>query len=707
MRRRFVLFLGVLAFLLCGAVTETRAQCGVNFKTNYRAVNKIGFTNGSYFQLADWTGDGKSDFYNFRQNAATQTQDVLIYPSKPTGYWDWDNPLIFTTSIPLSTNLLSFNTRILKDFNGDGRNDFLFGNRIYRAEANGSLTALNIAVMASPGFLGDLGYVDINGDNYLDWLYWASIHPTGQEIRYQLGTADGSFGPAVTVIAHTAQNNLNNALKAIGDFDGDGQIDIVYNTAINGGLKYVFLKGSGTGAFQIGAPVARTYSYGEFTDVKDFNNDGRADILAQVYHYEGQTPARLFILFGQANGTFNETELPVPDPNPRSGYWYWAAELNGDNHLDILAKYVNTEYEDNYSVYLNNGSGAFTRADYARHLGRNGSQAAVIEDFSGDGKADYYVGSRDGRTIEITAAYNMFGEEIVSVQENVCQAGETLRANFDSDPDTDLAVWNPSTGDWTSKNSRWLLDPDPGTDRFNWGLGAHGDVPAPGDFDADGKTDYAVYRSGTGFWYIRQSSDAAWVVFPFGLPGDIAVPNDYDGGGKTDAAVFRPSDGNWYFWFTETQQFGAVHFGATGDRAVPADYDGDGKTDVAIYRPSEGNWYILKSSDGNWSVTHWGIETDKPVPADYDGDGRADLAVFRSGTWYLLRSLNNAAYVIQWGAPTDVPLPIYRNALSADVVTYRASQNFWYNLTYIGPPTKVIQLGGNQDVPIYFGLPNN
>jgi hypothetical protein len=705
MHKRFVLFLGVLAFLLCGElfVTETHAQCGVNFKTTYRAVNKIGFTNGSYFQLADWTGDGKSDFYNFRQNTTTQTQDVLIYPSKPTGYWDWDNPVIFTTTIPISTNLLSSETRIVKDFNGDGRNDFLFGSRIYRTEANNSLTALNIAVMASPGFLGTLGYVDINGDNFLDWLYWASIDPTGQEIRYQLGTADGSFGPAVTVINHTPQNNVNNSLKAVGDFDGDGKLDIVYSNSIGGSPKYVFLKGSGTGTFQIGTPVAMPALATEFIDVKDFNNDGRADILMQFYSSSSGLPTKLHILNGQPNGTFTQTELPVR--NPGAYYYHWAAEFNGDNNLDILVL-ENFEYQKlRYSVYLNNGNGTFTRSDYDRYPGRRGSENHIIEDFSGDGKADFYVGSRDGRTIETTSAYNMFGEEIVSVQENVCQAGETLRANFDTDPDTDLAVWNPTTGDWSSKNSRWLLDVDPRTDIFNWGLGAHGDVPAPGDFDADGKTDYAIYRNSTGFWYIHQSSDGAWAVLPFGLSGDIAVPNDYNGGGKTDLAVFRPSDGNWYFWFTEQQQFGAVHFGLTGDKPVPADYDGDGKTDVAVYR--EGNWYILKSSDTNWSVIHWGIDTDTPVPADYDGDGRADLAVFRSGTWYLLRSLNNAAYVIQWGAPTDVPLPIYRNALSADVVTYRASQKFWYNLTYIGPPTKIIQLGGNQDVPIYFGLPNN
>ncbi len=33
------------------------------------------------------------------------------------------------------------------------------------------------------------------------------------------------------------------------------------------------------------------------------------------------------------------------------------------------------------------------------------------------------------------------------------------------------------------------------------------DVPVPGDYDGDGKTDYAVWRQDTGYWYILRSSD--------------------------------------------------------------------------------------------------------------------------------------------------------------------------------------------------------
>ena len=81
--------------------------------------------------------------------------------------------------------------------------------------------------------------------------------------------------------------------------------------------------------------------------------------------------------------------------------------------------------------------------------------------------------------------------------------------------------------------------------RQQWGI-ATDDAVFAGDFDGDGKSDFAVYRfigADAGTWYILQSGAIpAFRAVRWGLGADLPVPADYDGDGKTDFAVFRRSE---------------------------------------------------------------------------------------------------------------------------------------------------------------------
>jgi len=186
--------------------------------------------------------------------------------------------------------------------------------------------------------------------------------------------------------------------------------------------------------------------------------------------------------------------------------------------------------------------------------------------------------------------------------------------------------------------------------------------PAPIDFDQDGKTDTAVYRHGTGAWYIIPSSGGA--PYGVGWGGDATdkpVPGDYDGDGKTDIAVYRGSNGAWFIIPSSGgAPYGVGWGGDPSDKPVPGDYDGDGKTDMAVYRTSAGAWYVLPSGGGApYSVGWGGNAADKPVPGDYDGDGKTDIAVYRgsNGAWFIIPSGGGAPYGVSWGGdPGDIPL---------------------------------------------------
>ncbi len=220
---------------------------------------------------------------------------------------------------------------------------------------------------------------------------------------------------------------------------------------------------------------------------------------------------------------------------------------------------------------------------------------------------------------------------------------------------SEVAVFRPSNGTWYIGKD--LNDPAHNFVAVPWG--ASGDIPAPADYDGDGKSDIAVFRPSTGIWYIRNIGDNSSWALPWGVSGDKPVPGDYDGDGIYDVAVWRPSDGFWYILRSSDGQASYIPFGLDGDIPVQEDYDGDGIFDVALWRPSTGLWYVLRSSDGGVTYLNWGVSTDIPAPADYDGDHITDFAVWRPSTriWYIKYSGGGPTNPFIFGATSDIPVP--------------------------------------------------
>ena len=106
---------------------------------------------------------------------------------------------------------------------------------------------------------------------------------------------------------------------------------------------------------------------------------------------------------------------------------------------------------------------------------------------------------------------------------------------------------------------------------------------------------------------------------------DFIIPGgDYDGDGKADFAVWRGisefgGEGVWYILENDGGQQ-LINWGvsglAGGEHDIPlrhGDYDGDGITDAAVWRRSNQTFYVRRSSDKNFIQQQWGEATDIPV----------------------------------------------------------------------------------------------
>jgi len=283
-------------------------------------------------------------------------------------------------------------------------------------------------------------------------------------------------------------------------------------------------------------------------------------------------------------------------------------------------------------------------------------------------------------------------------------------ADFDGDGKSDISVFRPSDGYWyISKSSG-------GFSFIPWGIST--DTPVPGDYDNDGKADLAVFRRTprgsliiNNNWYILRSSDNTFraITYVANSPWyyyDEPIPADFDADGKTDLAVFRTSDAisdatDFMVLQSSTNSEKRLRLGNSGiDNPVPADYDGDGRTDHAIYR--RGKWTIIQSSNNTTRTEYFGLANDLFIPGDYDGDGKADIAVWRpsNGYWYWISSRDKSFNSIQFGLPSDKPTPAdYDGDGKTDVAVFRPSTGIWY-LLQSTQGFAAQQFGLSGDIPI-------
>jgi FG-GAP-like repeat len=230
---------------------------------------------------------------------------------------------------------------------------------------------------------------DFNGDGKLDL---AVVNFGDWNIYVLLGNGDGTFQPARSV--YIASGGGFPWYVVAADFNGDGKLDLAVSNYGDNSISV--LLGNGDGTFQ--APQTTPVSTNPAqVAVGDFNGDGKLDLAVSSVANNNVS-----VLLGNGDGTFQAPLVTPAGANP----WYFAVgDFTGNGKLDLaVADYgcpldCNSSPSNTVTVLLGNGDGTFLPGS-SLTVG-NGPAGVAVADFNGDGKLDLAVTNLNDNTVSV------------------------------------------------------------------------------------------------------------------------------------------------------------------------------------------------------------------------------------------------------------------------------------------------------------------
>ena len=342
-------------------------QAARNFPGGYRPTTVAS---------ADFNGDGKADIVVGNFSGSLQVLQGL-------GAGNF--------SAPQAYQIVASATSIaLADFNGDGKIDIAVAGTHTNEGVNillgrGDGTFLSPSVFAAGSTPSFVVAADVNNDGLLDLVVANDLPNSQGTVSVLLGRGDGSFAAPLPFTAGKHTTSV-----AVGDFNGDGKLDIVATNFLSGGVTV--LLGNGNGTFQ-NAVSYRTGSGPRSVATADLNGDGKLDLIVANSRAE-----KVSVLLGNGDGTFQKAMNFAAEHKPN---FVSVTDLNGDGKLDVVATLSFTASHGNGSmaVLLGNGDGTLQPPTYygTGLLPR----ALVVGDFDGDGRPDVATGNYTGNNITV------------------------------------------------------------------------------------------------------------------------------------------------------------------------------------------------------------------------------------------------------------------------------------------------------------------
>jgi len=562
--------------------------------------------------------DAGTDFLEIQSLSGSGTYSISTSLTPSSGLYQTLPPLAGFAADP-------FSPLAVGDFNNDGVPDLVTPSGLYLPTRDGTFQppAPGGALVDPSQNPSAIAVGDFNGDHNLD----VAITLAGTDsVSISLGNGNGTF-QAATIVGLPAGSEPE-AIMA-GDFTGSGYTDLAVADA--GTNSVTILQNDGQGNFQVletipvgSGPVALTAG--------DFENDGRIDLAVAG-------SGEVTVLSNQGGGNFQALPPIELHLEPGSTQASIVAGDFGTGHLDLA---VTDFFDFHYKVDFLQGNGDGTFQTPVTYTVGPDPSSIVAGEFTGDGRTDLAVANYGDNTVSV-----LVGNGNGTFQAQVTYAAGSspssiVAGDFTGDGRTDLAVAN--NGDNTVSvlegNGNGTFQ-EPAGDY----IGASAYQVATGDFNGDGNLDLAVINNDSNNLSILLGNGdgtfqtATTIALPAGIISPEAIVTaDFNGDGRTDLAVAEGYGvsvflGNGDGTFQSLPPI-PVAGGAFGIAA--GDFAGNGRVDLAVSSLLYNTVTILlNNGDGTFQTGQTillGDPNDPPslgpiVAGDFNGDGRLDLAV--------------------------------------------------------------------------------
>ncbi len=316
---------------------------------------------------------------------------------------------------------------------------------------------------------------DFNKDGKLDL---AVANGSTQTIQILLGNGDGTFTTGTSFTVGSSITSLPTSI-AVGDFNKDGNLDLVVGVSPDSILDVFF--GDGTGNFTLANTITSVVNPVSVA-VTDFNLDGFPDLVVA----NGQDNT-VTVFLGRGNGTFWITNTPLATALSIP-VQVLTSDFNNDGYADVMI--VNSQ-NNTLTILPGKGTGAFGNAAAAISLASSPS-AVVAGDFNVDGKVDIAVVSQAANTVTVYLGNGNDTFQPGVVYSTGIGPDSVAVADVNGDGILDLITANSTAGSVSV-----LLGTGTGTfgTHTDFVTGAGPQSIVIGDFNNNGKLDFATADS--------------------------------------------------------------------------------------------------------------------------------------------------------------------------------------------------------------------